>query len=199
MLCSRFWLAAVLPLFLVTGAGSFSAVRTWADPFQRGRGDDAKLFDPEKFLEQFLGPDLPEQKEKLDNIAVPWEDERRFGQQACAAFLAELRRKQIRVVSRGPEVAYLRSLVAELQPLMQNSHRYRTITVLVAETPDADARCFPGGTLIILRGMLAAAQSEATLVAVLGHELSHIDHGHQLRSEVHEAGSADIHHRATGF
>jgi predicted Zn-dependent protease len=32
-----------------------------------------------------------------------------------------------------------------------------------------------------MRGLLNFAESEAALVGVLGHELSHIDHGHQLR------------------
>ncbi len=105
-----------------------------------------------------------------------------MGSRRSKAFLAELREKNIRILSRGPEVAYLQSLVADLKPFMHNADRYRTISVLVADTPETDARCFPGGTIIIFRGMLGAVQSEAALVSVLGHELSHIDHGHQLRN-----------------
>jgi predicted Zn-dependent protease len=64
---------------------------------------------------------------------------------------------------------------------MRRVRRYRRIEVLVADTMETDARSFPGGTIVVFRGMLHAAQSEAALVAILGHELSHIDHGHQLR------------------
>ena len=129
-----------------------------------------------------MGHESEAQKEQMAKIEIAWDDERQFGQQALQAFLAELRQQNIRVLSRGPEVTYLQSLVGELKPLLRRASRYRSINVLVAETPETDARCFPGGTIVLFRGMLAAVHSEAALVSVLGHELSHIDHGHQLRN-----------------
>jgi predicted Zn-dependent protease len=65
---------------------------------------------------------------------------------------------------------------------MQRADRYANIHVYVASTQKADARAFPGGSIVVATGMIEAARNEAALVAVLGHELSHIDHGHQLRS-----------------
>jgi hypothetical protein len=41
-------------------------------------------------------------------------------------------------------------------------------------------RALPGGTLVFFRGLLESAESEAALVGVIGHELSHLDHNHQL-------------------
>ena len=43
----------------------------------------------------------------------------------------------------------------------------------------------PGGTLIFFRGILDFAGSEAALVGVIGHELSHLDHGHQLNHYIY--------------
>jgi predicted Zn-dependent protease len=140
-----------------------------------------QVFDPEAFLEQFFGKQTAEQKRRLEEIEISWKDEQRFGKEAAKRFLDTLRRDKIRVVSRGREVRYLQSLVAQIRPQMRHAARYRSITVMLAESPDTDARCFPSGILVIYRGMLDFAQSEAALVGVLAHELSHVDHGHQLR------------------
>ena len=153
---------------------------------QPSRGGEAQVwkfgqFDMEQFFEQFMGVETEEQERKLASVRISRDEERRFGQQVLDAFLNELRRQQIAVISRGPEVEYIQSLVNMLKPSMCNARRYRNITVLVADTMDTDARSFSGGTIVVFRGMLHAAQSEAALVAILGHELSHIDHGHQLR------------------
>ena len=53
--------------------------------------------------------------------------------------------------------------------------------VFWADSKETDARAFPGGSIVVMRGLVEFAQSEAALVGVLAHELSHIDHGHQLR------------------
>jgi len=43
-----------------------------------------------------------------------------------------------------------------------------------------DARSIPGGTLLFFRGLLDSAGSEAAVACVVGHELSHLNRGHQL-------------------
>jgi predicted Zn-dependent protease len=172
--------AILLPVFSQCVQPNYATAQDRRRDLARGF-PGAGVFDPEQFLEQFFGGDSDEQKKQLAAVPISLEQERRFGEQALQSFLTQLRTRDIRVVRRGPEVEYLESLVRPLKPLMRNARRYRSIRVLLAETEETDARCFPGGTLVIFRGMLAAAQSEAALVAVLGHELSHIDHGHQLR------------------
>ena len=163
------------------GPGPFGASGiAWA---QRSNKQDpiGNAFDPDKFFQQFFSGATEEQKRTLEAVAIPWEEELRFGKEAADRFLAELRQKHIRVMSRGAEIRYLMRLVDEIRPHMAQADRYRSITILLAESSEPDARCFPGGTLVVFRGMLELAQSEAALVGVLGHELSHIDHGHQLR------------------
>jgi predicted Zn-dependent protease len=155
-------------------------------PVARAQGRNERAaqgvpFDFDRFFDQMFGQQTEEQKRALEKVEVSVQDEQQFGHQARDQFLADLERRNIRVLSRGKEIQHLQKLVALIRPQMRHADRYRSITVLVAETPDTDARCFPGGTLVLFRGMLDAVPSEDALVAVIGHELSHIDHGHQLR------------------
>ncbi len=137
--------------------------------------------DFEHFFEQMLGDASGRQQQALDAETISQAEEGEFGRQAVEQFLAHLRQKKIRVLSRGTDVEYVRSLVELLRPQMQHAQRYRTITVLVADSEDVDARSFAGGTIVVYRGLLAFAPSEAALVGILGHELAHIDRAHQLR------------------
>jgi predicted Zn-dependent protease len=107
-------------------------------------------------------------------------EERAFGNRVTQAFLAELRRNDVAVTSRGKDVDYLRRLADRVRLLMEHAERYPSCQIYIAEASPIEAKCFPGGTLVFFRGMLDSAESEATLVGVIAHELSHVDHGHQL-------------------
>ena len=131
-------------------------------------------------LEQLFGAPTPEERERISAVPVTVAEERQFGEQAAEAFLGYLQQRQIRVTSRGRDVDYLRRLVEIIRPQMRHPQRYRQLKIYVAEHEATDARSFPGGTIIVFRGLLDFVETEAALVAVLGHELSHLDHGHQL-------------------
>ena len=136
--------------------------------------------DPSKMFDQMFGEDSEADRKALENIEVSIDEERRLGKQILQAGLANLKGSGIKVESNGPDVAYLQSLVDTLKPFMRHKDRYQKIDVLVAKTPKVDARSCPGGTLIFYEGLLDAAGSEAALAAIVGHELSHLDRGHQL-------------------
>jgi predicted Zn-dependent protease len=140
-----------------------------------------RFADPTFWMEQFLGPVQETDAEVLENIPITADEEAEFGERAANAFLHELKAKRIQVVSRGRDVAYLKKLVVPIRLQMKNQARYPKIRVYVADAPFPEAKCFPGGTLVFFRGLLDQAPSEAALVGVIGHELSHLDHGHQLR------------------
>lgn len=127
-----------------------------------------------------FGPLSPEEEAELAGVAVSPAEEKRVGDAQAAAYVAGLRRQRMKVAERGRDVAYLRELVDALHPHMEHGARYAAITIYLAEAPDTDARSFPGGTLVVYRGLLDFVDSEAALVGVLGHELSHLDRGHQL-------------------
>ena len=134
----------------------------------------------EQVFDRFFGETAAE-RQALQQVEVDGREERRIGEAGIQDLLNSLRAQRIRVLTRGKDVDYLVSLTAEIRPRMQNAKRYRTIHVYVAETDSLDARAFPGGSIVFTTGMLDFAGSEAAVVGVLAHELSHIDHGHQLR------------------
>ena len=136
---------------------------------------------PEKLFEQLFGPESEREREILKGVTISSAEEREYGNRAAQALLDELRRKRTAVTRRGKDVDYLRTLAKRVQSQMQHADRYPSLTLYIAESEQADARCFPGGTLVVFRGLLDDAQSEAALIGVIGHELSHIDHGHQLQ------------------
>jgi len=75
----------------------------------------------------------------------------------------------------GREQRYLDSLVAELKPLTGKPFPYRAYVV---DYPMPNAMALPGGVVLVTRDLLTTLRSEAELVAVLAHELGHIERGH---------------------
>jgi beta-barrel assembly-enhancing protease len=53
---------------------------------------------------------------------------------------------------------------------------------LLLETDEVNAFAAPGGLILISRGMVRCCQSEDELVAVLAHEITHVDHQHGLKA-----------------
>jgi predicted Zn-dependent protease len=136
---------------------------------------------PEIMFDRLFGPETEQERKALAKVEVSLREERRFGEEAVKAYLAHLKGQSVRVTTRGNDVAYLGDLVETLRPRMRNADRYPTVRVYLADSDLLEARCFPGGHLVIFRGLLDAVESEAALAGVIGHELSHLDHGHQLR------------------
>lgn len=136
--------------------------------------------DPAKMLDQMFGETSEADRKELEKIQVTVGEERQLGEQILQSGLASLKEAGIAVETKGRDVEYLQSLVATLQPFMKNKGRYKKIQVMVAKTSKIDARSCPGGTLVFYEGLLDAAGSEAALAGIVGHELSHLDRGHQL-------------------
>ena len=135
--------------------------------------------------DQMFGPWFGEsdaERLALEDFEIDLREERRIGEAMVDEFLTSLKRQGVRVTRRGTGVAYVQSLLSQIRRRMQHAERYREIRVYVANSPDTDARAFPGGSIVVMTGLIEFAESEAALVGVLGHELSHIDHGHQLRT-----------------
>jgi predicted Zn-dependent protease len=169
---ARVTLRVVVSLFVWGTAGRPDAA--FAQPFK------LPFTDPSKMFEQAFGEDTEADRKALEKIEVSVDEERQLGKQILQSGLASLKESGIKVETKGRDVEYLQSLVATLQPHMRNKARYETIQVMVARSPKIDARSCPGGTLIFFEGLLDAAGSEAALVGIVGHELSHLDRGHQL-------------------
>ncbi len=174
------------PQILTAGLVAFAALVSWHAP-TRLSAEPPRPFplpnggmNPQQFFDRMFGADLPEDLQQLKDIEVSAKDEQRFGRAAAQAYLDDLRKRNVRVTSVGKDAEYLKRLVDRVRPQMRNHQRYRVIDVQVALSDDTDARCFPGGTIVFHQGLLDFALSEAALVGVIGHELSHLDNGHQL-------------------
>ena len=155
---------------------------------------DAPLQQPGETLQQFFenftskagplapmfGKLSPEQLAKLEQFKISFADENQFGQHILDAYLQQLEQSKIAVSQQGKDATYLRQLLKVLKPRMRNANRYKQLDVRVIENESADAFSIPGGRLLVTRGLLESANSEAAVVGVLAHELSHLDRGHQL-------------------
>jgi len=178
---ARLMRSSAVPILVLLGATSLLAGPP--APFPEGIPPNPA----EAMFRQFFdgGADLRGERQEDDaalaRIAISPREEKQYGDQAARAYLVSLRRRGIRVTPSGPDAAYLRALVDVLQPQMENARRYPRLQIHVSDSDQADAFAFPGGTLVFSRGMIDFAGSEAALVGVVGHELSHLDHGHQLR------------------
>ena len=131
-------------------------------------------------MDRIFGTDSQAESQALENVEISIEDEERIGSEAAERYLDWLRQQHVRLRTRGRDVDYLQALVDVVQPQMEHADRYDHIRIVVARSPLPDARSFPGGTVVIFDGLLDFADSEAALVGVIGHELSHLDRGHQL-------------------
>jgi predicted Zn-dependent protease len=136
--------------------------------------------DPDQMFEQMFGEDQEEDRRALEKMEVSFEEERQLGQKLVHNAVTTLKEAGIKLETDGRDVEYLQSLVATLKPFMRNKMRYKSIKVVVAKSSRIDARSFPGGTLIFFEGLLDQVDNEAALIGIVGHELSHLDRGHQL-------------------
>ena len=71
-------------------------------------------------------------------------------------------------------VKYLNSLVEQLSVETRRSFQYQVF--LIIGPPNAFA--MPGGALFITKGLMDTLDNEAELVAILGHEMGHVERGH---------------------
>lgn len=128
----------------------------------------------------FFGRLTDEQITQLDAIDVSPAEEAAFGRKVFERFAKTLRQQGVELHAKSPELAYIRQLLVTLQPQMSKPKRYPRLQVFSIDADGEDAYSIPGGYILVSRGLIDKANSEAALVGVLAHELSHLDRGHQL-------------------
>ena len=153
----------LIALFLILGAGAaLSFVLLLSKPAAPLRATLAPFFQlagqATKTADGMLARVMP-----IDAV-----DEREFG---------EILAKKIRtaVAENDPDSVYLNELMAQLAVAAKKPFRYR-VMVLPSTMPNAFA--LPGGTVIVTRGLLTTLSSESEVIAVLAHEMGHIELGH---------------------
>ena len=77
------------------------------------------------------------------------------------------------------QVAHARELMYRLsRHLEQSSYEFR---LEVDDSPELNAMAFPGGLVVVTRGLLEAVESENELAFVLAHELGHFNNRDHVR------------------
>lgn len=134
----------------------------------------------DRFTPNFGQRLTPDQMERLESIEIPFREEQRLGRTVLKAYEAQLRSRQLRIIRRGKDVEYLSKLADSARTQMTNANRYNDLRIGIIPIDLADAYSIPGGELLFTQGLLETALSEAALMGVVCHEISHLDRGHQL-------------------
>ncbi len=86
------------------------------------------------------------------------------------------RRYNAQVRAGDADQAYLDAVMAQIRPYAHKPFAYRVYVIDNFGAPNAIA--LPGGVILVTRELLRTLHSESELVAVLAHELGHIERGH---------------------
>ncbi len=86
------------------------------------------------------------------------------------------RRYDAQVVPGDLDQEYLDALMTDLKLFARKPFPYRAYVIGRSGSPNAMA--LPGGVILVTRGLLGALHSESELIAVLAHEIGHIERGH---------------------
>ncbi|HUE73914.1 MAG TPA: M48 family metallopeptidase [Pirellulaceae bacterium] len=177
---ARWSFAAILCLPLVAAAQQPKLPIPGVQGVPKGLED---FSEPQKFFEPFLGENFGGKVDpaELDKVEFTWKEEQKYGAAQLEALRRDFKQRRIALTVKGKDAEYVARLVAAIRPRMRQHVRYQELHVYIAETDVTDAYTFAGGHLLVSRGMLEVVGSEAALVCVLGHELSHLDRGHLVR------------------
>lgn len=92
-------------------------------------------------------------------------------------------------------LTYLNSIIKRLQRFKTKPFDYE-LRLLSADIPNAMA--LPGGVIVVTMGLLKAVKSESELVAVIAHEMGHVELSHCFDSVKYEILSKKITHNSLG-
>ena len=115
--------------------------------------------------------------------------------QMGARFAAELA-NELTFIEDPEIVGYVDDLGQSLARVSRRNHI--TYTFHVVDTDDVNAFAVPGGYLYVNRGLIEAAESEAELAGVLGHEIGHVVGKHSARQLSQQYGLALLAQLALG-
>ena len=111
-------------------------------------------------------------------IPVAWEEA--LGEQFVAGFLEDNR-----VCTGAAGAAALERLTGRLAATVDSPYGF---AVRVAETDAVNAFAAPGGQIVVLSGLVKAAQSPDEVAGVLAHEMGHVVERHATESIVRALG-----------
>jgi predicted Zn-dependent protease len=91
--------------------------------------------------------------------------------------------------SRDPEVTtYVTNLVTRLQPYTAKDRKAEWKVHVIDDPKTVNAFATPGSHIYVFTGLLLAADTEAEVVGVMGHEMGHVVARHSARQMVNALG-----------
>jgi len=119
----------------------------------------------------------------LGKLLLSPEDEAAIGEQLAAQV-----EQQEKILDDEETQRFVREVGARIADAVPEGERRFPFQIQVIDSPGTvNAFALPGGYLYIYSGLIAAAESEAELASVLGHEVAHVTLGHasqQLAAQV---------------
>lgn len=125
------------------------------------------------FLDELARLEAP----ALEGVRLSPEEERKAGRTARDEYLSKALAHGYRVAHDPDRLRYLKELADGLAVRMAHRARYPRFEVTLIEAPISDGQSFPGGFLVFTTALLREPD-EATVAAVVAHELAHLDSGH---------------------
>jgi predicted Zn-dependent protease len=125
----------------------------------------------------FLGELRDLEGPALADVRLSRDEERRAGLKARDEYLRRAASQGYRVDHDPKKLAYLRELVDGLARHMEHRDRYPNLDITLINAPISDGQTFPGGSLVFTTALLDEPD-EATIAAVVAHELAHLDRAH---------------------
>lgn len=170
--------SAVLACFVIAPICSFA---------QPPRGNDPQAMmqemmkQQEKMFRTMFGGRDEVTDAQLAKIAVSLDEEKKFGKKVTDYYLGTLTAKDYKLIEQGSEVDYLKQLIDSIRSKNNIAKKYKSLRVILCESPEIEAMTIVGGLIVVHRGLLDFVENEAELAGVLGHELSHLERNHLTR------------------
>ena len=112
------------------------------------------------------------------------EEEREIGREAFQEV-----QQEIPLIHDPVVVDYIRDLGRNLERRLEGDpFEYKWY---VADEPDMNAFALPGGWIFMFRGMITSMDSEAALVGVMAHEMSHVHYRH-ISERIKKSGPVSV-------
>lgn len=86
------------------------------------------------------------------------------------------KRYETQIAAGSADQAYLDAIMSELKSFTNKPFLYRAYVIGYYGAPNAMA--LPGGVILVTKELLETLHSESELIAVLAHEIGHIERGH---------------------
>ena len=120
----------------------------------------------------------------VDNISVSQE-------QKIADKVISSNSLNLKIIKDEKINQYFQKLLTNLLPYIENNHNYR-YQISIVDSDEANAFAFMGGYVFVNKGLIKKIDFAEELLAVISHEIAHINQRHYIKSIIEKFGSSII-------